>query len=399
MPTQRSSHLDAFPKITDGDLALLRLFVDHQAIPFDQLACLFGKSVPSVRTQALRLKQVGLLGQTSYAIDPHPWFWLTGPGARRVRVRGFAHPPNPVGLNHRRTSIQARLALTEQVPGGRWITPRGSTSDARPAAIPDGIFEYEGQRWACEVELARKGTKKVRDHLDLLLQDYDKVIYFCSQQVLSCLESLQADRPRLEVQEAPTAPHFTPPVTRRVRGAHRATATQVELLRRIVEEGAVAVDQLACLLGCDLTLLQEDLAEMERHGLIERGFRLPGSLGWVWCTARGTAASNTSLGRVGKPGPAYLPRRRALMWVRLSLTGPDRAARWITKRMLGRGLERGINVEMAVLEDSGKRSAIVVSQTLVFSFLARRTTSRSFVGSSMLCSGTALPCRSSAPVS
>jgi predicted transcriptional regulator len=356
MPTQRSSN--SKPS-SAADTTLLRLLAEEQATPVDQLSRLTGSKLPALRSQAKRLEREGWLISYSFASDKHAWLALTYYGARHFGVPHFRHRPSPLSLSHRRGINQARIELSEEFPEGSWISEGDILrSRGRFEDHPDALFEMGGMRWAIEVELARKNTPRVRRHVEGLLQHYDKVIYFCAEHVLSCVGTAQSAFPAacLEVRRAKAPEWLLPPPKRQVDKQCRATTREVELLGVIVEEGAVAIDQLAELLACDPALLNLELAEMQKHGLLEQGYGFPGFSAWVWCTYRGTKASGMGLPQMTVTSPARLPRRRALMSVRLALTGPQREGRWITRRML----ERTEPIEMAVLNRPDRRIAITV---------------------------------------
>jgi predicted transcriptional regulator len=370
MPTQRRptaaalANQAALANLSATDHELLTLVGDHGAIALDQLAQLLGLSLPTLRKRVKRLESIDCLRSCAPAVDRYRWVWLAKRSvANHFGVGYLIYPPNPVGLNHRRVIAAARIELGREFPDGCWSAPKFTSGSRRPAAIPDGVFEIDAQRWAVESELARKGAAKVRRHVSCLLEHHDKVIYYCSERVMSTLQAVSSEYPsgQLELRPAATATWFTPPSTREVRGGYRLVAKDRALLRLIVEEGTVAVDQLAQLLRRDPVSVQDQLDALREQGLLEQGFALPGKPGWVWCTSRGTRASGSPLSTIWRPGPSRLERRRALMSVRLALTGPGRPARWVTNRVLSRGIERGIQLDMALLERGSGRTAIVVS--------------------------------------
>jgi predicted transcriptional regulator len=337
----------------------LRLLAEEQATPVDQLARLTGSKLPVLRSQAKRLEREGWLISHSFASDKHAWLALTSYAARHFEVRHFRHRPSPLSLSHRRGINQARIELSEEFPEGSWISEGDILrSRGRSEDHPDAFFEMGGKRWAIEVELARKNTPRVRRHVEGLLQDYDKVIYFCAEHVLSCVGTARSTFPaaRFEVRRAKAPAWLLPPPKRKADKKRLVRRREVELLGVIAEEGAVAIDQLAELLACDPALLNLELAEMEKQGLLEQGYGFPGFPAWVWCTYRGAKASGRGLTRMTVTSPSSLPRRRALMSVRLALTGPQRQGRWITRRML----ERAEPAEVAVLNRPDRQIAITV---------------------------------------
>lgn len=365
MPTQRSS-FKAVADLPAFEQALLRFVAEHGAIPLDLLVRLTDSNIRSIRPLVLRLEREGFLRSTAYAVDKHLWFTLRASTARQLQAGYWVHPPNAISLNHRRAVIEASLELTSELPKGRWVTEQTILRcGSRPAEIPDAIFNFNDERWAIEVQLSRQGAPRTYNRVVALLARYDRVVYFCADHVISSLRAAKAAFPsRLEVREVTTASWFTRPQSRPHKDDYRPSAREAKLLRLIVEEGTIAVDQLAKLTGRKLSSLRKELTHLERHGFLQQGLALPDSPPWVWCTFKGTTASGSPLSSIWKPGPSRLPRRRALMSVRLALTGPGLPGRWITARQLGHGSPRGIYTSMAVLEQRGKRTAIVVNPEL-----------------------------------
>lgn len=362
MPIQRSSNCKTSSEPSETDLALLRVLAEQQAAPIDQLARLLGTKLSALRSRAKRLEREGWLVSDSFSTDEYSWLRPTSRSARRLGMPYRRRPLSLRSLNHHRGMIEARIELSQEFPGGRWLSESSILRrDRCKDNLPDGEYEYNGSRWAIEAELSWKSIPWVRAHVEGLLQRYDKVIYFCSDRVLRHMAAVQAGFPadRLEARQAKMSTWLAPARPHAVSSDHRVTPRERKLLRLIVEEGAVAIDQLAQLCDDELTLMRRQLAKLERHGLLERGFRFAGSPGWVWCTARGTRVSGADLVPIGMVGPSRLHRRRALMSVRLALTGSGRQGRWLTRRMLSQGIKRGIRIEMAVFERSDRRFAVM----------------------------------------
>lgn len=363
MPTQsRSKNSKAVSNLSTANLALLRVLTEQQAAPIDQLARLLGSKRSTLRSQAERLEQEGWLVSDSFSTDRYPWLRPTSRAASRLGTPYRRHSLSLRHLNHHRGMIEARIELSQEFPEGRWVSESAVLRrDRCKEDLPDGEFELDGNRWAIEVELSWKSIPRVRNHVDALLRRYDKVIYFCTDRVLRRMAAVQAGFPaeRLQLRQAKAPTWLTAPQKRKVKSSHRVTPVEVKLLRLITEEGAVAIDQLAELTGAEPAPMRRQLAKLERHGLLERGFRFPGSAGWVWCTYLGTRASGTSICPLKMVGPSLLHRRRAMMSVRLLLMGPGSPGRWLTRRMLSQGIKRGIRIEMAVLEHHGCRFAVM----------------------------------------
>jgi hypothetical protein len=300
--------------------------------------------------------------------DEFPWVRVTPVAARRLEVGAMRGDElNASGLDHRRGVIEAHLALAEQFPRAKWLSEGDIVCrDGRLEFLPDGELVHSSERWAIEVELSRKSIPRVRANVEALLTRYERVVYFCAPRVLPLLSSVTAALAddRLEVREV-RQPKWMAPSVGRSKKAKRLSgplsARTRKLLVVITEEGMVAVDQLSELLGSDIQVIQAELAELESCGLVGQGFRLRGSKGWVWATPKGARASGSPVRALEGAGTSRLPTRRAFMSVRIALTGGRRGGRWITRRMLSRGTERGLRSEVAVLVRGSSRAAILVS--------------------------------------
>jgi predicted transcriptional regulator len=345
-------------------MVLLRFVSEQGAAPVDLLARPTGEPVAQVRTRLRRLARGGWLALDEFETEPYPWARLRAQ-ARELGLRALHRAPNPTGLNHRRGVIEAQRVLVARHPKGHWVSEgeiiaREGFRDDRP----DGELEVGGKRWAIEVELSRKSAPQVRRHVAGLLKRYDRVLYFCAPHVLALLKRVAVELPAgcLEVCEVKQERWLLPPEHRRaVKLERRILAHERKLLALITEEGLVAIDQLARLLGREAQELRGELDRLQRDGLLEQGLRFRGSPGWVWCTYRGARLSGTGIAVLYRVGSARLQRRRSFMAVRIALTGGRRQGRWVTRRMLGKGVKRGMPFDIAVWEHRGRRSAIVLS--------------------------------------
>lgn len=375
MPTQRTSNCSssasklvycrALPKVSATQRKILRFVVEQGSVPFDQLVRFVAQSSVQVEKAVAGLEREQCLVRTAFSVDPQPWFNATRRGGRCVEVEcWWVRRPGISSLNHRRGINEARLELEGEFSGGGWISERELLREGRPEDyLPDGVFKFDGALWAIEVELTRKNRRLIRRKVAWLLARYDKVIYFCADMVRLRVSGVQSEfaAERFEVRSASgtswreATNKWTGPV------AYRPSQADRKLLRLVSEEGVVAVDQLSALLGSPEKALREQLAVLEKHQFVESGFR-GGSLGgWVRCTWRGNEASESGLANFCVNSSARLPRRRALMALRLALAPNVRSGRWLTRRMLGREEMFGASLEMAVLERRGRRMAIVVS--------------------------------------
>jgi len=233
--------------------------------------------------------------------------------------------------------------------------------EGRNGQLPDGLYEIDGERWAIEVELTRKSRPRVRRRAVGLMMRFHKVMYFCSDSVLSCVTAVQSefDVGRFEIRAAAGATRAPRVQKGGAPSDHPVSDSERRLLALISEEGVVAVDQLAALMGADVRKLQRQLKLLEKHHLVVYGFPKLAPNGWVWCTDRGAVASGAGLPRLFVTSPARLPRRRALMAVRLAGTGHGGGGGWTSRRELRRK-GQSTSLEMAVWKDGKRRIAIVV---------------------------------------
>jgi hypothetical protein len=375
MPTQRRSDWSEcnpgggylpIPDLLAEDREILRLLCEQGAVPFDQLIRLACGERPSrLRTRLGRLEQAYCLVRGEFAGEKYEWLRATRLGARCVGMSFLKRPPAQTNLPHRRGIIEARLHLSAEHPGGSWMS-EGDILRAgawRKGELPDGLYEVSGKRWALEVELSRKSRGCVQRRVANLLHHHDKVIYYCAPHVLSCINAVVScfDEGRLEVRAA-VMPEWQSLKSQVSLDARRMPSEREQrLLRLVLEEGTIAVDQLADLDGSLAGALRRELAEMEQAGLVEQGFESAAPYGWVWSTSWGRRRSGVDLAYFRPPGPARLSQRRALMSIRLALAAKYPRVRWVTRRMLGSDVRLGLPREFGVLEQCGSRVGVTVS--------------------------------------
>ena len=379
MPIQRKSdwsesnpgggHLNV-PDLPAEDKELLRLLCEQVTIPLDQLSRFTGSTISALEAQIRRLESAYCVVSGSFPGEKYVWVRATRLGRRCVGLSGSNRAPVLTMLNHHRGVNEARLVMSKELSRGRWISEGVILRDAdrRPREIPDGVFEVDGLRWAVEVELSRKHRRHVQQRVESLLDRYDRVVYFCAPLVMSCVRAALPHFPsgRLEVREAIAAEWQEASGRYRKQDKRRPTLWERALLCVVLEEGTIAVDQLAVLAGCKEKTLCRDLAEMERCGLVEQGFQSTAPFGWVWATSWGGRTSGMDMAFFRQPGPSRLPHRRALMSVRLALTEEYRWAYWVARRMLAPDAAVDMPREMGLLVRRRMRIAVTVSLDEVF---------------------------------
>lgn len=135
-------------------------------------------------------------------------------------------------------------------------------------------------------------------------------------------------------------------------------------MRFVSEHGAIAIDQLARLLGKKQDETEQLVERLELAGcLFQRRFLINESA-WIWLRVRGARFADDGLHHKEKP-PAIsgLPHRRAIVNVRLHLERRAPAGRWVSERHIRcqrAGFDR---IPDAVFEVNGERHAIEVELT------------------------------------
>lgn len=140
-------------------------------------------------------------------------YWLTAKGqtlcgSELCVLRHIALPT----CRHELCVVSVAHYLETQY-GGEFITERqirheaGSVGVGRHGHVSDGVFLYQNQRIAIEVELTHKGSKRLQQihHYYKKQVEYDAVWYFCGDQsVQSRLENIDKAQQLFQVKHLET---------------------------------------------------------------------------------------------------------------------------------------------------------------------------------------------------
>ena len=230
------------------------------------------------------------------------------------------------------------------------------------AELPDGVFEIDRERHAVEVELSRKANSRVRKIVAENVSRYDAVIYFCGPRSRAQLDRLKKEAAwaNLFVRDLPGHTSESAPSKRSLPTHRSPEAWEVEILRFISQEGAIPLDQLARV-AHDAPIGVEALVRRFCDSGYARSAHLQvGEPAWIWLHWRGARLSKCGLKPSKPPGLGGLATRRALTELRLQIESRSSDARWISRRMLIRGLGSDARAPGAVVEIGGERHAINV---------------------------------------
>jgi hypothetical protein len=353
--------------LTVPEVDALTAVAEHAALPIDLLARFLHRPLHPTQGLAAALVLKRCLRHHQFLRDDYPWVWLTARGtALACPQRGRTpYPPALASLAHRRAIAEVRLHLRERAPEGRWVCERELRSRREPAdRIPDAVFEIDGERHAIEVELSPKDRPSLRSALAENSERYDAVVYFCSPRTLGPLRRLKEaeEWPKLIVRSLPAAKPTAPPRRRHRIPTRPPKPAESELLRLLLEQGAVPLDQFARFLtvgpsASDPLRLAEELCAAElalcRQPLAEEP-------AWISPTNAGARLSGSSLGPL-RYRTAALPRLRALNEIRLHTAERSAEARWVSRRLLLRQFGRYATVPAAVIEHRGERHGILLA--------------------------------------
>jgi hypothetical protein len=356
-------------QLTVPEADALGAVAEHASLPIDLLARFLQRPLAQTQGLAAGLVLKRCLRHAQLLVDDYPWVWLTarGTGVAGPRYGRTPYPPTPVTLAHRRAIAEVRLHLRDRAPHGTWVGERDVRARRDPAdRIPDALFEVDGERHAIEVELSPKSRRSLRSALAENSERYDAVIYFCGARTLGQLSRLKAaeDWPKLIVRPLPDAEDSV-----RSRRAHRTpnrppSAEEAALLRVLLEQGAVPLDQLARFLGsasADRTAEAERLAEdLCAANLAVCRRHLATEPAWISPTFGGARLAGSALQPL-RYRTGALPRLRALNEVRLHVAERSPEARWVSRRLLLREFGRYAKLPGAVVEHGGERHAIQVA--------------------------------------
>jgi hypothetical protein len=347
-----------------GEAAILKLVSEQRVVTVGQLARLLRTRPARARDRVARLVELGWVATGSFPGFEGEWVWLRSRGYVLLGVSGRYEPVRIRQLSHTHAITEARLALREEYPEGRWVCERELVRlRDRSGMVPDGVLELPGRRVAVEVEMSRKPLADLRSAVALRCEVYDEVLYFVAPRVKGPLEVV-ADR----VGGAPVVIREIPAARRGFGGAavdrrvFEPTAQELAALRIISEEGLVAVDQLGMLLGLNRGLGIVLAHRLEERNFVRREFAVGEDPGWLRLTARAARLAGTGLSCYVPSSPASVVERETLARVRAEWCARAGRRRWVTRRMLivGRKGPRRADVPAAVAEAAAGSFAVLV---------------------------------------
>ena len=316
-----------------------------------------------VREQIERLDRAGCVSTKQFLVGELPWVWLTKRGARLAGTGCSARrsPPATSRLDRLRAINEVRLRLSQRAPHGRWTSEnRLRLGDARKVC-PNALFEIDGERQAIRVALSYVPKSKAENAIAESRTDYDTVVYFCGPRSVALLRSMEeeGDWPKLVVRDLPNcAPAPVLPRTRWI-PVREPTASEIDSLRLISEQGAIPVDQLTRFLDRDGEAVEGLLRGLLDAGYVSSHSFIAGEPEWIWLTERGGRLSGTEL-RPLLPRSRGLAKLRALNEARLLIEDRFPTAEWIGMRVLLREHGSYARVPGAVVELGGMRHSIDV---------------------------------------
>jgi hypothetical protein len=221
--TKESHSLNTQPRnhkgsiiLDDRDLSTLIWVGEQNAVSLDHLRLLLGAcSKKSTKEQGMlsasaadqvlkRWRMLQLIQQKKILASTPPWIWLTPFGLRELDFDFKPFSPRLGALPHLHAINFVRMLTEKQAKDAEWISqrsllaeqPRRRSGENIPH-IPDAEVIYQDACYAIEVELTVKAHARLVSILQELVQMYDFVFYYASEEaaqaVHNALTELSAD--------------------------------------------------------------------------------------------------------------------------------------------------------------------------------------------------------------
>jgi hypothetical protein len=214
--TQQHHHHKGCIILDDRDLSTLIWVGEQSAVSIDHLRLLLGarskkptKEHGMLSTSATdqvlkRWRMLHLIEQKKILASTPPWIWLTPYGLRELDLDFKPFSPRLGSLPHLHAINFVRMLTEMQARDAEWISqryllaeqPRRRAGEDIPH-IPDAEVYYQDAGYAIEVELTVKAHARLVTILRELVQMYDFVFYYASEEaaqaVHNALSELSAD--------------------------------------------------------------------------------------------------------------------------------------------------------------------------------------------------------------
>jgi hypothetical protein len=202
--------------LDDRDLDTLIWIGEQHAISLDHLRLLLGARAkkptkePSMLSASAtdqvirRWRTLHLIQQQKILSSTPPWIWLTPHGLRELDLDFKPFSPRLGALSHLHAVNFVRMHTEKHAMGAEWISQRTLLAEQpqRRAGenlphIPDAEVFYRDASYAIEVELSIKAHARLVSILQELVQMYDFIHYYASEEaaraVYNALSELTAD--------------------------------------------------------------------------------------------------------------------------------------------------------------------------------------------------------------
>jgi hypothetical protein len=194
--------------LDDRDLSTLIWIGEQNAVSLDHLRLLLGArskkptkeqgmlSASAVAQVLKRWRMLHLIEQKKILAITPPWIWLTQHGLRELEFDFKPFSPRLGSLPHLHAINFVRMLTEKQARGAEWISqryllaeqPRRKAGEDIPH-IPDAEVFYQDASYAIEVELAVKAHARLVGILRELVQMYDFVFYYASEEAAQAVHN------------------------------------------------------------------------------------------------------------------------------------------------------------------------------------------------------------------
>jgi len=199
-------------KLTDRDLKLFHWLNGFGFATVDQIAKHWDVSNVCVYRRMLGLSTAGYITHERIFHGKPGVYRVTAEGVKvaggelsplkKINLQSYHHDLDVLNLSF--SLLEAHGQGSQFLPE-RWLRhEKGLRGVGQKGHIPDGVFATsDGQKYAIELEISLKGSRRRKKILDSYLKnfDYQEVWYFCSRETFQRLDEHKNNYKFLKVME------------------------------------------------------------------------------------------------------------------------------------------------------------------------------------------------------
>lgn len=193
--------------ITERDVQILQFVNQFGFCQMPHISQRFQLNKPRNYQVVGKLVDQGLLRHEFLFHRQHGVYRTSNRGAKLTNLPSLKKIPTGI-YDHEMTLIDLYFQITALHPTATWISERELVWDkfsqgvGKKGHVADGMLVFpEGKKVAVELELTRKGERRIGRILNYYAKQFDinEVWYFCEDTVVPTLAKLAANQPHIKI--------------------------------------------------------------------------------------------------------------------------------------------------------------------------------------------------------